>query len=1153
MRIRQLDVVAFGALTNRSLTFRPDAKLHLVYGPNEAGKSTVLAAIGDLLFGFPQRKGFDFLHDAATLRLGATLSSADGTSLSFRRRRGTKNTLLAADGSEAPLNDDALAPFLGTLTRDMFERSFGLDSHRLRSGAEAMLEVGGEAASSLFAAASGLSGLTSLRASIEAEAGTLFAPRASRDRRFYQVLDRHEDARQRERASELRANDWKLLLGEIEGHETKLADLSDHRAELKRREQRLLRLRQLQPILAEIDADLEALAAYADLKSLPAGLSEALASAIATDETARRAVAEAAGAIDLARRNLVELVMDADIHAAAAAINGLFARSQDYESKRRDLPRIRAERDEFFAKLQQLARRLGLATADELPARHPSDAALAELRVLIESGLALRSQHASLEAELARERETLRDLDRDQSRFLLVDTREWSERFAALDADLQRVAQLEQLRPDHQSRQRRLVEETARLVPPVPDLDRLAGVPLPTTQDVVRHREALQAAETALNIAWDQLASTVAELQEVEAAIAADEAGLPVPSRAAIAEARASRDAALAAIRNAVDAGAAPNGTVLAELETLIGAADRLADAAANEAERVSRHEANQRRRAVLQTQSDTRRTATDTAEAALTAARRDYLQLFAAAAVTPLAPDQMVSWLGRVDGLLDERRSLLALGDQIAGITARAETLRTPLLDIATGIGSTGGDSLPIAALARLVEDRLEKLAQQWTESRALAGQREALQRRVDRLNEELSSATTARAAWTEQFARASSAIGLPPDTSIEGASAAIEVWDEMPALQGEHDNRAGRVAGMRRETERFEADLAALVARVASDLANQDAADTVVELHRRLQDAQAIAARRDAATAQIKELELRLARATEAATEAAERLALVTADIPEDQDLPTLVTRLRHRDALTDNIARSRQRFRDAAEGLDEAELRAELLGFDRDAALAEGAALGEAETRVTEEINEHYALLKQAKARREALEAGGGVELAVFEKHAAEAEIVDVARQWVTLKLASSLLAAAMDRHRRANADPMVERAGQLLTALTGGSLAGLAEDYGDDDVPRLVGLRPSGERVGVNAMSEGTRDQLYLALRLAYLEDFARHNEPAPFIGDDIFQTFDDQRTQAGLRVLAATAGSVQPILFTHHRSVVDAGLAALGSDLDLIEW
>ena len=61
----------------------------------------------------------------------------------------------------------------------------------------------------------------------------------------------------------------------------------------------------------------------------------------------------------------------------------------------------------------------------------------------------------------------------------------------------------------------------------------------------------------------------------------------------------------------------------------------------------------------------------------------------------------------------------------------------------------------------------------------------------------------------------------------------------------------------------------------------------------------------------------------------------------------------------------------------------------------------------------------------------------------------------------------------------------RAGELFRTLTGGSFGGVVQDYGDDDQPRLVGVRRTGERVAIAGMSEGTRDQLYLALRLAYL--------------------------------------------------------------------
>ena len=90
------------------------------------------------------------------------------------------------------------------------------------------------------------------------------------------------------------------------------------------------------------------------------------------------------------------------------------------------------------------------------------------------------------------------------------------------------------------------------------------------------------------------------------------------------------------------------------------------------------------------------------------------------------------------------------------------------------------------------------------------------------------------------------------------------------------------------------------------------------------------------------------------------------------------------------------------------------------------------------------------------------------------------------------------------------------------------------------------------VPVEGMSEGTRDQFYLALRLAYLEDYAARAEPAPFIGDDLFLTFDDARTAHGLEALAAVGDTIQPILFTHHRHVADLARARLGNAVDVLD-
>jgi len=76
--------------------------------------------------------------------------------------------------------------------------------------------------------------------------------------------------------------------------------------------------------------------------------------------------------------------------------------------------------------------------------------------------------------------------------------------------------------------------------------------------------------------------------------------------------------------------------------------------------------------------------------------------------------------------------------------------------------------------------------------------------------------------------------------------------------------------------------------------------------------------------------------------------------------------------------------------------------------------------------------------------------------------------------------------------------------------------------------------------------------YFALRLAYLEEYASRAEPAPFIGDDLFATFDEDRTANGLAALAAMGDRVQPILFTHHRHVADIARTRIAADVTVLE-
>ena len=76
MRLRRLDLIRYGHFTDRSFTLpAAESDFHIVFGPNEAGKSTALCAIEDLLFGIPMHSPYGFLHDYTRMRIGAVLEN----------------------------------------------------------------------------------------------------------------------------------------------------------------------------------------------------------------------------------------------------------------------------------------------------------------------------------------------------------------------------------------------------------------------------------------------------------------------------------------------------------------------------------------------------------------------------------------------------------------------------------------------------------------------------------------------------------------------------------------------------------------------------------------------------------------------------------------------------------------------------------------------------------------------------------------------------------------------------------------------------------------------------------------------------------------------------------------------------------------------
>ena len=81
--------------------------------------------------------------------------------------------------------------------------------------------------------------------------------------------------------------------------------------------------------------------------------------------------------------------------------------------------------------------------------------------------------------------------------------------------------------------------------------------------------------------------------------------------------------------------------------------------------------------------------------------------------------------------------------------------------------------------------------------------------------------------------------------------------------------------------------------------------------------------------------------------------------------------------------------------------------------------------------------------------------------------------------------------------------------------------------------------------ISGFSTGTEDQLYLALRLAALELHLENGAALPFIADDIFIHWDDERTSAGFAALARLATKTQVLVLTHHQHLAELARRATG--------
>lgn len=1161
MRLERLDLLAFGNFTKTHLDFSPTSRsFQVILGANAAGKSTALRAITDLLFGVPPRTTDDFVHKMQHLRIGALISSSSGNTLEFRRRKGNKATILDPDGNV--IDDASLVEFLGLVDRQTFESMFGLGHERLREGAEDLLRARGALGETLFEAAGGTRSVRGVLSELAEAADGLFKPQASRPI-LNAAISRYTDARKQARSASLAGDQFRALEDEIARVTSEIGARREALSTLHVRKQKLERVQRNLPRVAKRSRLLAEIEGLANVPDLPLNARDQRLELIRTKEHLESQIADAERVMGGLNGDLDRLSIPDELMREGERIKHLGDRLAVIRNAAADLPKRRGElasaRDQVTRTLKRLRSGLDPNAVEALAvpkpkAKHIQELARGHGRLQAQREGAVDALVAA-ERELDGARQRLRDAAVPCDVVTLVDVVQRVRAQGNLEKEQQESAgRVKLLR-------QRLDVAAASLSGWHGDSDGLEKLPVPLAETIRRFDQRFRESDQQLARLRDKVHARKAELEEVVDEIAGLAAAGEVPTLEQLANVREHRERGWGLIReryierneDAPNASAYDAERPLPEAyEHSVTAADAVADRLRTDAERVTAHQALRRRENSLSVQLAQEVSELNVAGELRETLETEWRSIWQAAAVEPRSAEEMIAWLDghrraseMADNLREAQGRYDQLGEQIQDcrqmLFGELEAIGAKPLDVQADLG------LLLAHADRIVnEANTQKTSR--TKLEQIVSEREE---RVRVATNERDGAEQRMAAWDNDWRTAVGPFELLRESAPAEAEGIIELLSEVfngmeAASELEH-----RVTRIEEDAKDFEARVAELVAAITPDLNGEPADRALGQIAERLRMAERDAVSRDEKTTQLEALRPTLDKARRDLADVNEKLEALAkragcSHLDEIEHVEQQATQKRDIDKDLRSI--EDQLVEDGGGAALDAVL-AETVGGDSDAITGELADLDSQIEQVSEERDQELKGLGELqKKREEMLRVTDAAAMATQEAEDGIATIRSHAEEYMRLRLAEIVLRDFIERYQEKHQSPILKRASELFTRLTLRTFDALRTDFDDEDQPVLLGIDPTGAALGVPAMSEGTRDQLYLALRLAAVEQYLQTAEPLPFVADDLLVHFDDDRARAALEVLAEFSRRTQVLFFTHHHHLVELAREAVPADV-----
>lgn len=1131
MRLVSLFAENYGVFHHRHLNF--DGGLHVVYGPNEAGKSTLLQLIRESLFGFPHQSPYNWRHSAKMVST-VRMRLKDGRTAQFRRQKGRPDDISGAvEGTGERIADqNDVARLLGGANENLFTNLCGFSLSELATGQESLKNAGlGEILSS-----GGINGLKKFRevqSRISDERETLFTTRG-RSKEFNLAMKDLADSRQRYLASRVSVREYEELQQRLRNQQDKLQATTDSIARLRARQSMLEQCAKAWPLRKQIDqlqTQIRQLALPASVSTSDIAQFQKWKSDLDRIETEVSKLSSS----EQESSNLDDAIVDHQLLAHAQQVEELWRDVHQIRSTVETLQQLEEGNRERQTQLDRLLSQLGadwnaerlqevsisLIEREQLKEWSRQDQELQQKIKVIDA------QFPELSQKLSKLRTQLEEFPAHRSAEHLQELIDQGDEYRLNQAQRRDLlGRLESLQQNYQ-RQLREVNTPIGL-----QREHWNDVPVLLRATIREWQDDWKQAKEQLDAADQRVAQLDDDVRAANQAIADFDQLHPDLAAESLSEIRHQRDQLWQDIKSCLLSGEDVAGSRLKEFDSILRQVDEVSDKQTASSELVAHRKQLVQTRDRLEEQHQQAQSKRETAQQAFEKLREDWNSLWQPCDLTPLPPSSMLEWRDAFERLQLVSSEQSDVKQNLAGLDAAIERFGTELLraypDQTPQDENESNDAVDHAL--RAAQTEMREIGRLQDERNRLEKEIAELEPRVERLEAERFEYSLDVSDLDAKRRKLLGSLGVDQKLSSTITEGFVELVLDARRLQGELEQSERSRTQLVEQQAEFEERLKKLFAGLKRPLPVVDQAEEIEALHQELKTAQQRQVEQARSKDRLSRVESRLEELAEDRSQIEKQIQdrRVELSLTDTLSLDVLIETAQEQASLQQEVANLQRQLAALGEH-DFAEWsQFEELEIEQQRIQMELEGLQEEYDRQRQEQGVLRHELTQLENRKSGQQAGELVH------H--RTRLADIVERWSALALGQSILTRARERFEKEHGSKILEHVVETFEHVTDGRYVDIRPDFENPTELRVI--ERDGTAKQVDQLSTGTREQLYLAIRLGYLAEYSEKQEPLPMVMDDVLVNFDEGRARRTLETLQKASDHIQILLFTCHQRTVE---------------